>query len=66
MRIFDPRAWVGAPNRELDIDEGRVGCPAHGDADLESCYFCGYMVTIEGDREPRVVCNYPTDSATAN
>jgi hypothetical protein len=62
--MFDPRAWLGTPSRELDIDEGRVGCPVHGDADLESCFFCGYLVTIEGDTEGRVVCDYPSNLET--
>lgn len=59
MRLFHPRSWLPDAQRQLEIDEGRVGCPAHGDADLEWCFACGYLITIEGDHHAQVVCAYP-------
>jgi hypothetical protein len=61
MQILDPRVWPTSRSVRLAIEDGRVGCPAHGDADIEACFACGHLVTIEGDLEARVVCGYPAD-----
>jgi hypothetical protein len=58
MRILEPRTWFKPSGRGLLIDYGRVGCPVRGDADVESCFSCGLMLSITGGANPRVVCGY--------
>lgn len=58
MRFFDTIAKPASDDASvLLIEQGRVTCPRHGNADIEECFVCGWMTESHLEaRQPTLRC----------